>query len=319
MIESGLKYKTKDGIHAIKDGVSSKKQSFFSLRKPKWLHFPTQKLTKNFLKLRSISKINHLVTVCEEAKCPNINECWSYGVATVMLMGKICTRACSFCAVDTGNPKGILDAEEPKRVANSIYSMNLKYVVLTSVDRDDLIDGGAGHYVSTVHEIKKLLPSIRIEVLIPDFRGKQCVIDKLISTDISVFAQNIETVYRLTSKVRDIRAGYWQTMNLLKYIKSKRSGAITKSSLMLGLGETEDEIISTMDDLRCSGVDILTMGQYLQPTKNHLPVVKFVSPQEFQNYRKIGLQKGFLEVASGPMVRSSYRADRVFNKNNLGM
>lgn len=236
-----------------------------------------------------------------------------------MLMGSVCTRACKFCSVDTGNPKGWLDKDEPMNAAESVKLMGLEYVVLTSVDRDDLEDGGAGHYAATITAIKNLDENIKVEALTPDFAGINENIDKIINTKVDVIAQNIETVERLTHPVRDPRAGYWQTLNFLKYVKQKSPNVLTKTSIMVGLGETDEEIYKTMDDARSVGVDIITLGQYMQPTKHHLSVERFVTPQQFEEYRKVGLEKGFLEVASGPMVRSSYRADRVFKRNNLDL
>jgi len=260
-----------------------------------------------------------LSTVCEEAKCPNIAECWSHGTATIMLMGAVCTRACRFCAVDTGNPQGWLDAQEPENTAKTVALMNLDYVVLTSVNRDDLLDGGAHHYAQTIKAIKTSSPKTKIEALTPDFQGAEKDVALLLDSGVDVFAQNVETVERLTHPVRDNRAGYQQTLNVLAFAKKYRPDVLTKTSLMLGLGETDEEIIQTMDDLRACNVDILTLGQYLQPTKNHLPIQRYVTPETFAQLREIGLEKGFFEVASGPLVRSSYRADRVFKRDNLGL
>ena len=318
-IESGQKYQTDHGIYAVKDGIRDKISNPIQVRKPAWLKVQPQSVTKEHLKVQSITKQHNLATVCQEAKCPNINECWSHGTATIMLMGNVCTRACKFCSVDTGNPKGFLDHNEPKNVAKSVQLLNLDYVVLTSVDRDDLADGGAGHYASTINEIKKISSAIKVEALTPDFQGKTSDIDKFLATDVDVFAQNIETVARLTNQVRDPRAGYWQTIQLLQYVKKQKPQILTKTSIMLGLGETKDEVLATMDHLRLANVDILTLGQYMQPTKHHLSIVRFIPPLEFATYRESGLKKGFLEVASGPMVRSSYRADRVFKRNNLDL
>jgi lipoic acid synthetase len=238
-----------------------------------------------------------------------------------MLMGSVCTRACRFCAVNTGNPKGYLDADEPKRSANAVRLMRLRYVVLTSVNRDDLEDGGAGHYAACINEIKRVMPQTAVEALTPDFAGSTQALDTLLASDIAVFAQNIETVKRLTHPVRDPRAGYEQTLDLLAYAKSYSKANhrtfLVKTSLMLGLGESEDEIVTTMGDLRRAGVDILTLGQYLRPTANHLPVERYVTPEQFDGYRQWGLDHGFLEVVSGPLVRSSYRAERVLEKHGL--
>ncbi|MBK2357279.1 lipoyl synthase [Francisella hispaniensis] len=317
-VESGTKYTTDHGFHAVKDGIRNKKENTVHVRKPDWLKVQKQD-SREYLKVKSITKKHKLSTVCEEARCPNINECWSHGTATIMLMGSVCTRACKFCSVDTGNPKGWLDKDEPMNAAESVKLMGLEYVVLTSVDRDDLEDGGAGHYAATITAIKNLNQNIKVEALTPDFAGINENIDKIINTKVDVIAQNIETVERLTHPVRDPRAGYWQTLNFLKYVKQKSPNVLTKTSIMVGLGETDEEIYKTMDDARSVGVDIITLGQYMQPTKHHLSVERFVTPQQFEEYRKVGLEKGFLEVASGPMVRSSYRADRVFKRNNLDL
>ena len=251
--------------------------------------------------------------------CPNISECWSAGTATFMLMGSVCTRACKFCSVDTGNPKGWLDLDEPMHTAKAVKTMGLKYVVLTSVNRDDLEDGGAEHYAQTVQAIKELNPETAVEALTPDFKGLSSSIETLVNCGLEVFAQNVETVKRLTHPVRDIRAGYEQTLEVLAESKRINPKVLTKTSLILGLGETDAEIEETMDDLIANKVDILTLGQYLRPTLNHLPVERWVTPEEFDRYRDIGLSKGFLEVVSGPMVRSSYRAERALEKNNAGL
>lgn len=318
VIESGQKYKTTQGIVAIKDGVKSAEAPYQRLPKPEWLRIVNQ-TTPAFTHVKKQVKEHRLATVCEEAKCPNIAECWSHGTATIMLMGAVCTRACRFCSVDTGNPHGWLDQEEPENTARTVALMNLDYVVLTSVNRDDLPDGGAKHYADAIKAIKIRCPKTKIEALTPDFQGKCEDVAVLLDSGLDVFAQNVETVERLTHPVRDNRAGYWQTLNVLAYAKQYRPDVLTKTSLMLGLGETDEEIIQTMDDLRAQGVDILTLGQYLQPTKNHLPVMRYVTPETFSELREIGLQKGFFEVASGPLVRSSYRADRIFKRDNLGL
>jgi lipoic acid synthetase len=251
--------------------------------------------------------------------CPNIGECWNNGTATIMVMGSVCTRACRFCAVDTGNPRGWLDPEEPLNTAKAVKLMNLRYIVITSVDRDDLDDGGASHYAACVREIKKMNPQTAVEALTPDFNGVLPHVELVIDSGLEVFAQNIETVKRLTHPVRDPRAGYDQTLEVLAHAKQYRPEVLTKTSLMLGLGERDHEIMQTMDDLRTAGVDILTFGQYLRPTANHLAIERYVTPDEFDTYRREGLDKGFLEVVAGPLVRSSYRADRVLQKNNVGI
>jgi lipoic acid synthetase len=321
-ITSGSKFRNEHGFSAIKDGIkqSSGKNTRPqpSERKPSWLR-ARMPGGERYEAVRKNVKDNRLSTVCEESHCPNIGECWSAGTATIMLMGSVCTRACKFCAVDTGNPNGWLDHEEPANTAKSVELMGLRYIVLTSVDRDDLDDGGASHYAACVRAIKERTPKVAVEALTPDFDAVMAHVERVVDSGLDVFAQNVETVKRLTSRVRDPRAGYEKTLNVLNHAKQHRPKVLTKTSLMLGLGETEEEILETMDDLRAIGVDILTLGQYLRPTPNHLPVERYVTPEEFNRFRDIGLEKGFMEVASGPMVRSSYRADRVFDKNNLGL
>ncbi|MDF1757473.1 MAG: lipoyl synthase [Legionellaceae bacterium] len=318
VVESGAKYKTEQGFSAIKDGVKSDSRESKPLPKPSWLRIKNN-TTPKYLEVKQEVRAHKLATVCEEAKCPNIAECWSHGTATIMLMGDVCTRACQFCAVDTGNPKGWLDKNEPENTAKTVALMNLDYIVLTSVNRDDLPDGGARHYADAVLAIQELCPKTKIEALTPDFQGVEKDIEVLLDSGLDVFAQNVETVERLTHPVRDNRAGYRQTLNVLAYAKQYRKDVLTKTSLMLGLGETDEEIIKTMQDLRECNVDILTLGQYLQPTKNHLPVDRYVSVEKFAHFREVGLKMGFYEVASGPLVRSSYRADRIFKKDNLGL
>lgn len=318
VVDSGQKYKTAHGVTAIKDGVKSVNVTHERLPKPKWLRIVNH-TSPQYHQLKAEVQKHRLATVCEEAKCPNMAECWSHGTATILLMGAVCTRACRFCSVDTGNPQGWLDEQEPENTANTVALMALDYVVLTSVNRDDLPDGGANHYAMTIRAIKQRSPSTKVEALTPDFQGVEKDIAVLLDSGLDVFAQNVETVERLTHPVRDNRAGYHQTLNVLAFAKSYRPEVLTKTSLMLGLGETDEEIIQTMDDLRAHRVDILTLGQYLQPTKNHLPIHRYVTPETFARFRQIGLEKGFFEVASGPLVRSSYRADRVFKRDNLGL
>ena len=316
-VASGEKFVTPSGIHAIKDGIKTGKSDATRLKKPDFLKMRVRHSPK-YESVKDIVKQHRLATVCEEAKCPNISECWSAGTATIMLMGDVCTRACRFCSVNTGNPKGWLDHEEQENTAKAVELMGLSYVVLTSVNRDDLPDGGAGHYAQTVREVKRLNPNTGVEALTPDFLGLESAIDTLLDSGLDVFAQNVETVQRLTHPVRDPRAGYRQTLDVLAYA-ARNSNVITKTSLMLGLGETDDELLECMDDLRKASVDVLTLGQYLQPTKNHLPVERFVTPDEFERYRVWGLEKGFKEVVSGVFVRSSYRAERVLEFNNVGL
>lgn len=318
VLESGEKYVTEHGFSAIKDGVKSKSKTNIALAKPEWLRIKNQ-VSPNYSQVKQEVKKHKLATVCEEAKCPNIAECWSHGTATIMLMGNVCTRACRFCSVDTGNPKGYLDNKEPENAAKTVSIMNLDYVVLTSVDRDDLPDGGAGHYALTIRAIKAMCPKTKIEALTPDFKGVEKDIRTILDSGLHVFAQNVETVERLTHPVRDNRAGYHTTLKVLAYAKEYKPSILTKTSLMLGLGETDEEVLQTMRDIKDHNVDILTLGQYLQPTKNHLPVERYVSPEKFSEFREAGLELGFFEVASGPLVRSSYRADRIFKKDNLGL
>ena len=300
-----------NGVIAIKNGIKPNPNKHIPIeRKPKWLRIKSQNSSK-FRELKEIVSHKKLHTVCEEAMCPNIQECWSHGTATFMLLGSVCTRACKFCAVDTGNPKGQIDAKEPEKVANSIAQMNLKYAVLTSVNRDDLEDGGAMHFAQTVVSTKKIAPGVIIEALVPDFLGKRESIETLLDSNVEVFAQNLETVKRLTHQVRDHRAGYEQTLEVLAYAKKYSPKTISKTSLMLGLGESEDELLESFNDIRSAGVDVLTLGQYMRPTINHLPVEKWYSPEEFQYMKKLALDIGFKEVASGPLVRSSYRADKI--------
>ena len=319
-VSSGAKFRSEHGFSAIKDGIksSSGAEQAPIQRKPRWLRARMPGGERYEAVQRNVRE-HRLSTVCQESHCPNIGECWNNGTATIMLMGSVCTRACRFCAVDTGNPKGWLDRDEPENTAKSVELMGLRYIVLTSVDRDDLADGGAGHYAACVRAIKSRTPQVKVEALTPDFDGVMAHVERVVDSGLDVFAQNVETVERLTHPVRDPRAGYQKTLSVLAHAKQYRPDVLTKTSLMLGLGETDEEIRATMDDLLAIGVDILTLGQYLRPTRNHLPVERFYSPEEFNHYRDIGLEKGFMEVASGPMVRSSYRADRVFEKNNLGL
>lgn len=320
IVQSGRKYKTDDGIAAIKNGVKTRRDAEPIARgqKPAWLRAKMPS-GSGFSSVRKIVKDHRLSTVCEESMCPNVGECWNAGTATIMVLGSVCTRACRFCAVDTGNPKGWLDTEEPANTARAVKLMGLEYVVITSVDRDDLDDGGASHYAECVREIKKLNPATAVEALTPDFNGVMQHVELVVDSGLEVFAQNVETVKRLTHPVRDPRASYEQTVSVLRHAKQYRPHVLTKTSLMLGLGERDNEILQTMDDLRDAGVDILTLGQYLRPTPNHLAVERYVTPDEFDQYRVEGLEKGFIEVVAGPMVRSSYRAEQVLQKNNVGL
>ena len=277
----------RDGIKAIKNGQKLNKFSNIPTpKKPNWLKVKAE-FNPNFHKVKEQVQSKQLYTVCEEAHCPNISECWSAGTATFMLMGSVCTRSCKFCSVDTGNPNGWLDKNEPFNTAKAVEIMKLKYVVLTSVNRDDLPDGGAQHFADTVKLIKKLNPNTAVEALTPDFKGLSSSIDTLVNCGLEVFAQNIETVERLTHQVRDIRAGYQQTLDVLLESKRINPKVLTKTSIILGLGEEDSEIEQTMDDLVKNKVDILTIGQYLRPTINHHPIERWVSPEEFEKYRLI--------------------------------
>ncbi len=298
-------------LKVIHNGVATQRSEPIDRNKPSWLR-ATVPTGPNYVRLKELTKRLRLSTVCQEALCPNIGECWGHGTMTIMVLGSVCTRACKFCAVDTGNPKGWVDPLEPLHVAQAVAEMGLKYVVLTSVDRDDLPDGGASHFAEVVRQIKHLDPSVKVETLTPDFQGNLADVETVLQGGQDVFANNLETVRRLTPRVRDPRAGYDQTLRVLEHAKKVRPEVLTKSSLMLGLGESDEEIRQAMCDLRAVGVDIVTFGQYLRPTQHHLPVERYVTPEEFARYQEWGYQEGFLEVFSGPLVRSSYRAERVF-------
>lgn len=284
--------------------------------KPNWLKVKAP-AGENYGRIKHLLGELKLATVCQEARCPNMGECWGSGTATIMLMGDTCTRGCKFCHVKTGNPKGKLDPLEPEKVAHSIAQMQLEYVVLTSVDRDELPDQGAHHFARTVRTIKKLDSHVIVEILTPDFRGVVECIDTVIASQPDVFAHNVETVESLQKKVRDPRAGYAQSLAVLERVKKVDPTRHTKSSLMFGLGEKEDEVEQTLKDLRAVGCDVITFGQYLQPTSRHLPVERYLSPEEFDDWKKRAEAMGFLYVASGPLVRSSYRAGEFFMKGIL--
>lgn len=275
------------------------------IKKPKWLRvkLPTG---ENYKKVRSLVDEHKLHTICESGSCPNMGECWGEGTATFMILGNICTRSCGFCAVKTGRPDEV-DEFEPGKVAHSVKTMGIKHAVITSVDRDDLKDGGAGIWVQTVKAIRHQSPGTTMETLIPDFAGKWENLQQIIEVAPEIVSHNLETVRRLTKQVR-IQAKYDRSLEVL--FRLKKGGMRTKSGVMLGLGETDEEIIETMQDLRAVGVDILTLGQYLQPTPKHLPIVEFVPPERFEKYEKLGLEMGFRFVESGPLVRSSYHAEK---------
>lgn len=275
-------------------------------RKPDWLRIPLPQ-GDDFQDIKLRLKERGLHTVCVEASCPNLAECWDARTATIMILGDTCTRGCRFCHVKTGNPRGLLNLKEIVGTAEMVGMMNLRYVVLTSVDRDDLPDHGAGHFAAVIEEIRRKHPDTRVEALVPDFDAVPDRMDILAASKPFVVAQNLETVKRLTHKVRDIRAGYEKTLSCLEYYKSKHN-LRTKTSLMVGLGETWEEIESALEDLRDAGTDLITFGQYLQPTKKHLKVEKFYTPEEFKELKKLAYRKKFKFVASGPLVRSSYKA-----------
>lgn len=275
------------------------------IKKPKWLRvkLPTG---ENYRKVRSLVDEHKLHTICESGSCPNMGECWGEGTATFMILGNICTRSCGFCAVQTGRPEQV-DEFEPGKVANSVKTMQVKHAVITSVDRDDLKDGGSGIWVQTVKAIRHQSPGTTLETLIPDFAGNWDNLQNIIDVAPEIVSHNLETVRRLTKQVR-IQAKYDRSLEVL--FRLKKGGMRTKSGVMLGLGETEEEVIETMEDLRSVQVDILTLGQYLQPTPKHLPIAEFITPEKFEEYRVLGLKMGFRYVESGPLVRSSYHAEK---------
>ena len=283
-------------------------------RKPEWLRVRAPSGDR-YGHLKGLLRGLNLHTVCEEAHCPNVGECWGGGTATIMLLGDLCTRGCRFCAVKSVNPRGLVDDGEPRRVAEAIADLGLTYVVLTSVDRDDLPDGGASHFAATVREIKARDPDILVEALIPDFQGDLDAVQTVVDAGPDVLDHNLETVRRLQGVARDRRATYEQSLAVLRGAKTIRSGLFTKSSLMLGLGETREEVLEAMRDLRANAVDLLTLGQYLRPSEWHLPVQEFVPPETFDELRRAGEELGFAYVAAGPLVRSSYRAGEFFLEN----
>ena len=279
--------------------------------KPEWLTVnPPQ--GQSHANLKELFGRLNLHTVCEEAHCPNVHECWGGGTATLMLMGDVCSRACRFCMVTPGKPQGVLDPLEPENVAFALAQMGLTYVVLTSVDRDDLPDGGASHFAKTIRLVKERNPGMLVEVLIPDFQGDIADLKKVVDAEPDVIAHNVETTMSLTPTVRDPRAHYWQSLSVLRNVKKLSRHTYTKSSIMVGLGESEEEVAQTMTHLRQAEVDFLTVGQYLRPSPRHLKVVEYVKPEQFQRYRTLGEKLGFRYVASGPLVRSSYRAGEFY-------
>ncbi len=293
--------------------------------KPEWLKVRAPG-GDTFHRLRDTFRELDLHTVCEEARCPNVGECWREGTATVMLLGDVCTRGCRFCAVTTGDPRGAVDVREPEHVARAIARLDLQYVVMTMVDRDDLLDGGAEHVARTVRRLRELRPDILIETLVGDFHGHLSAVDTVVDAAPDVFAHNVETVRRLTRTVRDVRCSYDQTLAVLRRARERAASTasttssarrLTKSSIMVGLGETDDEVLETLQDLRAAGVDVVTLGQYLRPTPRHHEVVRYVEPATFAEWERAALAMGFLYAASGPLVRSSYRAAEVFVRTLL--
>ena len=282
--------------------------------KPNWLkvRLPSG---ESFVDMKRLLRKNKLHTVCEEAGCPNLGECWGLGTATFMLLGDVCTRHCHFCQVKSGNPRGFLDLIEPLNIADAVKHLKLKYIVLTSVDRDDLLDGGAEHFAKTIKAIKNIDTKIVVESLIPDFAGNIDSLKMVVDSHPDVIGHNLETVRSLTPKVRDRRANYSQSLNVLIHIKKLDPKIFTKSSLLLGIGEKEEEVIVTMHDLRNGKVDFITLGQYLQPSLRNLKVVEYIKPERFDYLKKIGEDMGFLHVASSPLVRSSYRSSEYFIEN----
>ncbi len=283
-----------------------------SPRKPAWIRVKAP-VSRSYIETRNLMREHNLHTVCEEAACPNIGECWARKHATVMILGDTCTRACAFCNVKTGKPGGFVDPMEPENLAITVSTMGLKHVVITSVDRDDLADGGAGQFVRCIERIRETSPATTIEILTPDFRGKEGALEVVVDAGPDVFNHNLETVSRL---YREIRPGarYDHSLEILKRAKELAPAGFTKSGIMVGLGETKEEVFAVMDDLRASDVDFLTIGQYLQPTPKHAGIDRFVTPEEFEEYKQVGLGKGFLLVASSPLTRSSYHADKDFEQ-----
>lgn len=284
--------------------------------KPEWLRVRAPG-GANYERIKGLLQTRRLHTVCEEAHCPNVGECWGGGTATIMLMGDTCTRGCRFCMVKSGNPRGVLDPVEPENVARVVAEMRLTYVVLTSVDRDDLPDGGASHFADTIRAIKRYDSEILVEALIPDFQGDFRDLREVVEAKPEVIAHNIETTMSLTPKVRDPRATYFQSLQVLHNIKRLKLNILSKTSIMLGLGETDEELTKAMNDLRDVHCDILTLGQYLRPSRGHLPVVEYVRPERFESLRREAEAKGFAYVAAGPLVRSSYRAGEYFLERAL--
>jgi len=323
---AGIESFVSSGAHSEEDSAPKIKKPLRKKkieRKPAWLkaEFVKGESLENYQRLKDTVKGLGLATVCEEARCPNIGECWGgkegTATATIMLMGDTCTRACRFCAVKTSNAPPPLDPQEPQKVATAIHKWGLDYVVLTSVDRDDLPDGGAAHMAECIAKLKDTESPPLVECLTPDFSGNLDQIEVVARSGLDVFAHNMETVEALQSRVRDRRANYEQSLTVLRHVKECVPDMVTKTSLMLGCGETDDEILKTLHDLRENNVDVVTFGQYLRPTKKHMKVGKYVTPEEFQHWQDVSESLGFLYVASGPLVRSSYKAGEFFLTNVL--
>ncbi len=279
--------------------------------KPAWLKVRAPG-GENYAALKRTLRRLDLHTVCEEARCPNVGECWNAGTATVMVLGDTCTRGCRFCAVTTGNPRGMVNPREPEHVAKAIADMRLRYVVLTMVNRDDLLDGGAAHVAQTVEAIRRLNSSVMVEALVGDFNGRERDLDTVLAGTPDVFAHNVEVVRRVTPSIRDPRCSYDRSLDVLRHAKAEGGATYVKSSLMVGVGETDEEVVQALADLRGAGVDIVTIGQYLCPSERHHQVVRYVKPEQFERFEKSGYEQGFAFVASGPLVRSSYHAAEGF-------
>jgi lipoic acid synthetase len=284
--------------------------------KPPWLKVRAPG-GERYTELKATFRSLDLHTVCEEARCPNVGECWSEGTATVMLLGDTCTRGCRFCAVTTGQPRGAVDVREPEHVARALSKMPLQYVVMTMVDRDDLLDGGADHVAKTVRRLKELRPDMLVETLVGDFGGHRTPVETTVDAGPDVWAHNIEVVRRLQRTIRDVRCSYEQSLAVLGWAKERSPKTLTKSSIMVGIGETDEEILETMRDLRGVAVDVVTLGQYLRPSAKHAAVDRFVEPARFEEFAREGRAMGFAFVASGPLVRSSYKAAEVFVRTTL--
>ena len=305
-----------DAARRYVNPVSSSPQSPRFAPKPAWLKVRAPG-GETYGQLKQTFRDLDLHTVCEEARCPNVGECWAEGTATIMLLGDVCTRGCRFCAVTTGDPRGAVDVREPEHVARAIAKLGLQYVVITMVDRDDLLDGGASHVARTVSRLRELRPDILIETLLGDFGEHMDYVDATVDAAPHVWAHNIEVVRRLQRTIRDVRCGYDRSLNVLKRVKQRDSSRITKSSIMVGIGETDDEVIETLADLRAAGVDLVTLGQYLRPSPKHAEVKRFVDPDTFAMYAREATKLGFAFAASAPLVRSSYKAAEVFVRSIL--